>query len=204
MQKIENIIFDLGGVILDIDYNLTRTAFEKLGVTRFDEMYSQATADKLFQRLETGHISEGDFFTELNKCTGLQLSPLEITAAWNAMLLNYRENSLTFLETIQSKYNLYLLSNTNFIHLTALEKMFNSRKRSTPFNGYFKKAFYSCEIGLRKPDADCYQWVMDHLSINPATSLFIDDLQNNVEAAQSVGLQTIQLKAGNKIEDLGL
>ena len=204
MQKIENVIFDLGGVILDIDYNLTRIAFEKLGVVNFDEMYSQASADRLFQKLETGLIAEDDFFAELNKCTGLRLSPLEITTAWNAMLLQYREKSLGFLTTIQPKYNLFLLSNTNFIHLTALEKMFNSKKRNKTFGEYFNKAFYSCEIGLRKPDAECYQWVIDHLHIDPAKSLFIDDLEDNVAAAKSVGLQTIQLKAGNKIEELGL
>ena len=94
MQKTEAIIFDLGGVILDIDYNLTRTAFEKLGVRNFDEMYSQSSADMLFRNLETGKISEENFYNEMNKCTGLQLSPAEIKQAWNAMLLNFREESL--------------------------------------------------------------------------------------------------------------
>ena len=72
MQNIENIIFDLGGVLLDIDYNLTRTAFEKLGVVNFDEMYSQANADKLFQKLETGAVTEEDFFEELNPLISFQ------------------------------------------------------------------------------------------------------------------------------------
>ena len=67
MQKIENIIFDLGGVLLDIDYNLTRIAFEKLGVVHFDEMYSQANADKLFQKLETGAIADEAFYEEMNR-----------------------------------------------------------------------------------------------------------------------------------------
>lgn len=204
MQKIENIIFDLGGVILDIDYNLTRKAFEKLGVAHFDEMYSQATADKLFQKLETGCISDDNFFKELNTCTGLQLSPLEITTAWNAMLLGFREESLLFLDAIRPKYNLFLLSNTNHIHIAAFNKIFNERKRHKPFNDYFKKAFYSCEIGLRKPDAAPYQWVLEQVNIAPAKTIFIDDSEQNIETAKNMGMQTIHLTTGMRIENLEL
>src|SRR3977135_4117064 len=98
MEKSEAIIFDLGAVILDIDYNLTRSAFEKLGVRHFDEMYSQKSADMLFRNLETGEISEENFYIELNNCTGLRLSPAEIKQAWCAMLLHFREKSLLFLD----------------------------------------------------------------------------------------------------------
>src|SRR5689334_14126837 len=132
MQTAEAIIFDLGGVILDIDYNLTRAAFEKLGVWNFDEMYSQAGADMLFRKLETGKISEEDFFIEFNKCTGLQLSPAEIRRAWNAILLDFREESLLFLDSLKSKYALFLLSNTNHIHITEFNKIYNRKKRQKP------------------------------------------------------------------------
>ena len=204
MEKIENIIFDLGGVILDIDYNLTRTAFEKLGVAHFDEMYSQATADQLFQKLETGEISEENFYKELNTCTGLHLSPPEIKKAWNAMLLSFREKSLQFLEEIRSKYQLFLLSNTNYIHIAAFEKIFNERKREKTFEEYFNKAFYSCEIGFRKPDAVCYECILDKIKIEPPKTLFIDDSVKNIEGAKKAGMQTILLFPGTNIEDLGL
>ena len=204
MQNIKNVIFDLGGVILDIDYNLTRKAFEKLGVTHFDDMYSQASADKLFQKLETGHVEEDDFYKELNRCTGLQLSPEEIRKAWNAMLLSYREKSLEYLETLRPKYKIFLLSNTNFIHLNELEKIFNLQKRNKTFDQYFDKAFYSCAIGLRKPDRECYDWVINDLKIEPSATIFIDDLAQNIDGAKESGLQTIHLKQGSKIEDLGL
>ncbi len=150
MQKTEAIIFDLGGVILDIDYNLTRTAFEKLGVKNFDEMYSQSGADQLFSNLETGKISEEDFYNEFNKCTGLQLSPAEINQAWNAMLLDFREESLLFLDQLKTKYTLFLLSNTNHIHIQEFNKIYHKKKREKPFTAFFKKAYYSCEIGLKK------------------------------------------------------
>ena len=204
MKNIENIIFDLGGVILDIDYNHTRKGFEDIGVTNFDEMYSQANANQLFQKLETGHISNDAFFKELGSVTNLGLTPQEIRTAWDAMLLEFRESSLEFLNKIKPKYNTYLFSNTNFIHMEAFHKIFHTKERDRPFNDYFDKAFYSCEIGLRKPDAESYQWILNHLNIKADKTLFIDDSYQNIEAAKGVGMQTVYFEKGMRIEELGL
>lgn len=204
MQKIENIIFDLGGVLLDIDYNLTRAAFESLGIADFDTMYSLADADPLFQKLETGKISEENFYKEFNHRTGNNFSPSEIKNAWNAMLLSFRENSLQYLASLRPHYKTYLLSNTNFIHIDSLKEIFNHKKRENPFDDYFDKAFYSCGVGLRKPNINCYEWVLDDLKIDGAKTLFIDDSEQNIEGAKKAGLHTILLKPGEKIEDLSL
>ncbi len=204
MEKIENIIFDLGGVLLDIDHNFTRAAFENLGVADFDAMYSQANADHLFQRLETGKISEEDFYKEFNQRTQLQLPVSEIKTAWNALLLEFREASLEYLNRLRKHYKIFLLSNTNFIHIDSFNKKYNLIKREKSFEEYFDKAFYSCGIGLRKPDLNCYQWLLNDLKINPRTTLFIDDFADNIEGAKKAGLQTILLKPGEKIEDLNL
>jgi len=204
MKNIENIIFDLGGVILDIDYNRTRKGFEDIGVKQFDEMYSQANANKLFQKLETGYISNEDFFKELDSATNLNLTPHQIRTAWDAMLLEFREDSLKFLAEIKSRYNTYLFSNTNFIHMEAFHKIFHRKEREHSFNEYFNTAFYSCEIGLRKPDPKSYQWILDHLNAEASKTLFIDDSIQNIEAAKEVGLQTVHLIPGMKIEELGL
>lgn len=204
MKNLQNIIFDFGGVILDIDHNLTRKAFQDLGVKNFDEMYSQANADQLFQNLETGVISNENFFIEFNNRTGLSLSPGQISEAWNAILLDYREESLQFLDKVKSKYNIYLLCNTNFIHKETFDKGYYKKQRKHPFNEYFKKAFYSCEIGLRKPDADSFQWILDQENIKAEETLFIDDSIQNIEKAQKMGFQTILFTDGMKIENLGL
>ena len=204
MQKIENIIFDLGGVLLDIDYNLTRVAFEKLGVVQFDEMYSQANADKLFQKLETGEISDEEFYKEMNRSTGLNLSEKEIREAWNAMLLSFREESLEFLDQVRERYQIFLLSNTNNIHHKSFYEIYHQKERKKSFEQYFDKAFYSFEIGLRKPEAVCYEWVLKDLQIAPEKTLFIDDSINNIEGAKIVGLQTVHLTAEKRIENLGL
>lgn len=204
MQKMEAIIFDLGGVILNIDYNLTRIAFEKAGIKNFHEMYSQANADDLFSNLETGKIPEDEFYNELNKRTRLYLPAIEIEKAWNAMLLTFREKSLDFLDTLKSKYKLFLLSNTNHIHLKAFNNIYFEKKRNKPFEEYFDKAYYSCEIGLRKPNADIYEFVLNENKLDAGKTIFIDDSAQNVEAAKALGMQTILLDTGKYIESLSL
>ena len=202
MQKIESIVFDLGGVILNIDYNLTRTAFEKAGVPNFDEMYSQTDADDLFRNLETGKISEAFFYTEINKRTGLCLSRTEIQQAWNAMLLTFREKSLQFLQVLKPKYKLFLLSNTNHIHLKEFNKIYLEKEREFAFETFFDKAYYSCEIGLRKPNADIYELVLKENKLVPGNTLFVDDSIQNVESAGLLGMHTVLLQPGKYIEDL--
>ncbi|MDQ2864057.1 MAG: HAD family phosphatase [Bacteroidota bacterium] len=204
MKNLDAIIFDLGGVILNIDYNLTREAFEKSGITNFHEMYSQAAADDLFENLETGTVAEEDFYNEFNKRIQTALDNNEIRVNWNAMLLSFREKSLEFLHSIKSKYKLYLLSNTNHIHLDAFNKIYYTGSRNKPFEKFFDKIYYSCEIGLRKPNADIYEFVLKENDLEAAKTLFIDDSVQNIEAANAVGLQTILLKPGMYIEDLGL
>ncbi len=204
MQKIEAIIFDLGGVILDIDYNLTRNAFEKLGAKDFNEMYSQAEADKLFKDLEKGYINEADFYSEFNKCTRLSLTPHQISEAWNAMLLTFREKSLLFLKEIKSRYRLFLLSNTNAIHYYKFDKIYNQSKRAHSFEEYFERVYYSFEMGKRKPDDEIYRHVLEENNLLAASTLFIDDSLQNVDAAKNLGIQIIHLKPGINIENTGL
>jgi glucose-1-phosphatase len=204
MQKTEAIIFDLGGVILNIDYNLTRNAFAKAGVRNFDEMYSQTEADDLFRHLETGKISEELFYKELNKRNGFDLPFAEIEKSWNAMLLTFRENSLQFLTSLKSNYRIFLLSNTNHIHLKELKNIYNNKPREIAFEKYFEKAYYSCEMGLRKPNADIYERVLEENNLDAGKTLFVDDSVQNIEAAKLLGMQTILLVAGKNIEELNL
>jgi glucose-1-phosphatase len=204
MQNTEAIIFDLGGVILNIDYSLTRIAFEKAGIKNFHDMYSQANADELFSNLETGKISEDSFYNELNKRTGLYLPSVQIERAWNAMLLTFREKSLEFLNTLKPKYKLFLLSNTNHIHLNAFNKIYLEKKRDKLFEAFFDKAYYSCKMGLRKPNADIYEFVLTENNLDAGKVLFVDDSAQNIEAAKILGMQTILLGPGEYIEDLSL
>lgn len=202
MQKIEAVIFDLGGVLLNIDYNLTRKAFQQLGIADFENLYSQANADELFSRLEKGLIKEEDFYYELRDGTGLPLTDIEIRHAWNAMLLDFRETSLDFLEKLKNNYSLFLLSNTNEIHLKKFYEIYHEGERAEPVESFFKKAFYSFEMGMRKPDPDIYEYVLEKHQLSRERTLFIDDSIQNIDTARQLGLQTVHLQKGMLVEEL--
>ncbi len=202
MAKIKNLIFDLGGVLLDIDYNKTSDAFKTLGVHQFDELYSQTGANHLFEQLETGKISEDDFYTAIQRYCNPSTTKEQLTAAWNAILLNFRIKSLHCLNGLKEKYNIYLLSNTNSIHLKAFDKIFEEEIGKASLDDYFIKAYYSHKIHLRKPYPSTYQFVLDDAGIYAKETLFIDDSIVNIEGAKEAGLEVHHLLAGQKIEDI--
>lgn len=203
MQHIKNIIFDLGGVLLNVDYHKTSRAFKNLGFSNFDELYSQFTANDLFEKLETGSISEDDFYQALMHYHPA-ITPEQIKIAWNTMLLDFRPASLDFLESLKGKYRLFLLSNTNSIHHTAFKSIFVQETGRESIDAYFEKAYYSHLIGKRKPYADTYQFILQDGGMLPEETLFIDDSINNIEGAIGTGIQTHHLKDSERIEDLPL
>jgi FMN phosphatase YigB (HAD superfamily) len=204
MATYKNIIFDLGGVFLNIDYHKTSKAFENFGINNFDELFSQFKANELFERLETGNISEKDFYISIQQHADLPLTINDIKAAWNAMLLDFRIDSIKFLRTISGKYNLYLLSNTNSIHHRAFIEIYKKEVGEPSIDSYFKKSYYSNLIGKRKPHLETYRFVLNDSNLKAEETLFIDDSINNIEAAKTLGIQTHHLLAWEKIETLGL
>jgi HAD superfamily hydrolase (TIGR01509 family) len=204
MATIKNIIFDLGGVLLNVDYNKTSAAFKKLGIDNFDELYSQFSANDLFEKLETGTISEEEFYLAIQQYAKVPLTINEIETAWNAMLLDFRIESLRFLETLSKKYNLFLLSNTNSIHHKAFHKILNKEIGKPTLDGYFRKSYYSHVMKMRKPYVDTYRFVLNDNNLIAGETLFIDDSINNIEAAKEAGMITHHLVAGESIENLAL
>jgi putative hydrolase of the HAD superfamily len=204
MAKIKNLLFDLGGVLLNIDYHKTADAFKKLGVTKFDELYSQTGANDLFEALETGKITEADFYTTLQKYCDPKTSREQIEAAWNSMLLDFRVESLNWLKSLKDQYNIYLLSNTNSIHLRAFNRIFKEEIDQSSLDDYFIKAYYSHDIQMRKPYTETYHFVLNDAGLKAEETLFIDDSINNIEGAKLAGLQIHHLVSGSKIEDIQL
>jgi HAD superfamily hydrolase (TIGR01509 family) len=204
MGNIKNIVFDLGNVLFDIDYNKTISAFEQIGFENFKESFSPEKMDGLFKNLEKGTITEDYFYTSIKSISTMPLTNSEIKNAWNAMLLNFRIESLVFLQKIKHKYNLYLLSNTNSIHLTEVNKIFIANVGVPSLNNYFIKAYYSNLIGLRKPDVDTYIYVLKHAGINAEETLFIDDLETNINGARLAGMQTHLLLPSQRVENINL
>jgi len=202
MAILKNIILDLGGVLLDIDYYKTEKAFIALGFTQFKEMYNQYQSDVVFSQLEKGTISNDDFYDYLIKVAEGSISREQIDNAWNAMLLNFREESLSFLTQLNEKYKVYLLSNTNAIHLHAFSHIFKKQTGKKSLDDLFTKAYYSHYVGLRKPDEDIFEFVLNDAGIQASESLFIDDSFNNINTAKNMGFVTHLLLPGEKIEEL--
>lgn len=204
MQPIKNIIFDLGGVFLNIDFQLTNKAFKDLGVDRFETTFNQHHVNDLFELLETGKLSDNDFYDAFRKESETNLTNEQIKNAWNALLLDFPEERIQWLEEIKGKYNIYLFSNTNQIHYDQFITDFAKAFPGKDFNNYFIKAYYSQTLGLRKPYANSFQKILKEQALKPSETLFIDDTLKNIEGAQSVGLQTVHLVAPFTVLDLGL
>jgi putative hydrolase of the HAD superfamily len=204
MNNIKNIIFDLGGVFININYQKTETAFINAGVTNFNELYNQHRASTVFEDLETGKITPSDFYNELRKISNSQLSDTTIKSAWNAMLGDFLPNEINWLASIKNKYRLFLYSNTNQIHYEAFTALFQQETGKGNFEDYFIKAYYSHTFGLRKPYATSYQKILEEQQILAAETLFIDDTLVNIEGAKEAGLQTIHLAPPLRVSELGL
>ncbi|MFL9481968.1 HAD family hydrolase [Chitinophagaceae bacterium LWZ2-11] len=202
MQTIKNIIFDLGGIFLALDYKKTELAFADLGAP-IENLYKQDFASALFEDLETGKITPDAFYDAFRKTTQSQLSDDQIRTAWNAMLLGFPIERLKWLEEIKTRYNVYLFSNTNQIHYDYLIPHFK-KEIGVNFNDYFIKAYYSHELGLRKPYPNSYLKILEEQNLIASETLFIDDTYKNIEGATEAGLQTIYLTAPKTVLDLEL
>jgi len=204
MSKIRNIIFDLGGVILNIDLKRTELAFAELGVGTFKEYYTFQTATPLFEDLELGHITPKIFYDEFRKLAKIPLTNEEIRTAWNALLVDFPRERIDWLKNIKSKYNIFLLSNTNEIHYEAFTKMFEEEMGSGKLDDQFIRPYYSFRMGLRKPSKESYEEVLKRERLTAAETLFIDDSMQNIEGAASAGLQTYYLPSPHTVLELDL
>lgn len=204
MKNIKAIIFDFGGVIYNIDFNKTCEVFNDLGIKDFAGMYSLKDANPIFQQLEKGELAGEEFYREFGKFTGVHLEDDQVDSALNALLLGYRTEALATLNAIKHKYKIYLLSNTNSIHHKAFTNSYKQEIGEGTLEGYFDKVYYSHVIGYRKPGKEAYEIVLKENNLAPGETLFIDDTEKNIEGARALGLQTILLKEGMGIEDLGL
>lgn len=196
------IIFDLGGVILNIDYHKTIEAFKTLGVLNFDELYTQAQQHNVFDDFETGKISDDEFRNYIREVSHQKLSDEQIDSAWNAMLLDLPESRVELLNTLNKKYPIYLYSNTNSIHLKAFSQIISKQYNTELLlESLFLKTYYSHELGMRKPNQEGFLKIMSNHELNPERTLFIDDSEQHLKGAASVGLQTVWLK-DKTIEEL--
>ncbi len=190
-MQIRNIIFDLGGVLLNIDYQRTIEAFKDLGIQYFDGLFTQASQIGLFDSLDRGDISPETFRNELRKITELPLTDQQIDSAWNAMLLDMPGKRLAMLDRVSRHYRLFLLSNTNAIHYPAYQTYMDSQYGFSDLEALFEKQYLSYELGMRKPDVEIFEHIIHDKKLNKDQTLFVDDSYQHVEGARKAGLLAV-------------
>ena len=199
MTPIKNIIFDLGNVLYEIDFNIMYDQFRELGIPDFQNHYTLNQSDELFFDLEKGFIDEVVFCNRFNQLYNLSLSHGQIINAWNSLLKGYRKESMDWIKANQQKFPMFLFSNTNQIHFNFFIPQFE-REIGGDFEALFKTPYYSHKMGMRKPDPASFQYILDQEGLIAAETLFIDDNEPNVMAAASVGLKVLYLQPGMLIE----
>lgn len=200
-ESIEAIIFDFGGVLINIDYNRTIDAFKELGINDFDALYSQANQSKLFDRIEIGEISTQTFVRGLLDYLPAGTTSDQVLHAWNAMILDVPESIAPLLQSLKGKYKLFLLSNTNAIHLPVALAQWK-RVSSVDFHSCFDQVYLSYEMGVRKPNYEIFEHVCKEQALDPAKTMFIDDSIQHIEGASQIGLQTIHLSSSQTLSSI--
>ena len=188
---IDTIIFDFGDVFINLDKEATPAALKKLGLEKLS-----SEIDSLNFNFEKGLITRTDFLLGINKLVP-NATQVEVLEAWNGVLLDFPMYRLEFLEKLSKKYQLFLLSNTDSIHINHFKEK-NGDEFYNRFYNCFKKVYFSYDLGMRKPDEEIYNFVIKENNLNPKSTLFVDDNFDNIEGAKKTGLQVWHLLKGKE------
>jgi putative hydrolase of the HAD superfamily len=202
MGKIKNIIFDLGGVLLDLDMKKAQQEFEKLGINNFREMLALGQAPSVVFEHEIGKITDEQFVEELRKLAGKSATAELILSAWNSMLIGFSVETMELLLQLKSKYRLFLFSNTNGIHVKAFNKLYEQAMGKGSLGDHFEKMYYSHVMGRRKPGKEAFEYIINENGLIPSETLFVDDSESNIKGAKDAGLQAFHINKGASIMDL--
>ena len=202
MKQAEAIIFDLGGVILNLNYQLTIDAFKDLGMKDFDAVYTQMNQSDLFDKFETGQISSFHFINRLLDQLPKGCNANQVVHAWNAMILDFPVDRLIWLNELKTKKRLFLLSNTNTLHMDCVRRSLKKSGLNEPLENYFERTYFSHEMHMRKPNTEVFLRVCEENMLVPSETVFIDDTLKHVVGADKAGLQAIHLKPGQTVQSL--
>jgi HAD superfamily hydrolase (TIGR01509 family) len=202
VSEIKNIIFDLGGVIINLDIPKTISEFNKLTNKPFESIYTQLHQSPIFDLFDKGQISEADFFFELNNSLDQPLTHKQLLNAWNAMLLDFPIHRLELLNQLKQRYRIFLLSNTNETHIAQFENDLYQHHGYKNLEPFFEKVYYSCRINMRKPDREIFDFVLQENTLNASETIFIDDSPQHIEGALKTGIKAHLLSKEKDIKSL--
>ena len=200
-KNIKNIVFDLGGVLVDLDFKSTINGLQKAGFTNVKEQLQTFDRDGIFQKFELGEISADEFRAAIRENSSVSLTNEEVDSLWNLMLLEIPREKLELILELRSKYMVYLLSNTNSIHWDYVCKnAFNYR--SFRVEDYFEETFLSFEMHLAKPDKAIFEKMLQDANLLAEETLFIDDSEANCPAAAEVGIHAHHYHIGDDLSTI--
>ena len=200
-KNVKAVIFDLGGVILNINYQKTIEAFEKLGIKKSEKLYNQFDQEKLFDAYETGDLSSESFVTEIQKRLDKTVPKEAVVKAWNTMIGDFPSHKLDFINDLCKKIPCFLLSNTNELHLKKVQEVLQKSTYNS-LDQLFEKCFYSHLIGKRKPHPETFQWVLKKMLFKADEVLFIDDSPQHIAGAKEAGLKTLFFEKETTFEEI--
>ena len=200
-KKIKNIVFDLGGVLVDLDFKAAINGLQQAGFANVKEQLMAFDQGGIFQKFELGEMTAEEFRTAIRENSTVTLTDEEIDALWNAMLLEIPREKLELILNLRGKYMVYLLSNTNSIHWDYVCKnAFNYR--GFRVNDYFEETFLSYEMHLAKPNKAIFEKVLHDANLLPEETLFIDDSEANCKAAEEVGIHAHHYHIGDDLSQI--
>jgi len=192
LSSIKNIIFDFGGVLIDLDKERCVRHFKAIGINAENQL-GTTHSKGIFVDLERGAITLRQFREKLREMSCQTITDEQIDDAWRSFLLTVPQYKLDLLLKLRKKYRVYLLSNTNAIHFEYAKKQ-NFEKDGHSLQDYFDYCFLSYEIGLVKPDDDIFEYVINEEQIFARETLFIDDSEANIETARRWCFSVYQAK----------
>ena len=201
-MNIKTIIFDLGGVIIDLDFNRTPEALSELTGRKFDDIYPMYFEPGLFQDYEKGLISDQELRTGINNLFGTQLTDAQIDEAWCAMLGAIPKKRLEFMNDLRRDFQVLVLSNTNAIHVEAFNQTIEQVSGEKSLDAFADEIYFSHELKMRKPDEEIFMEVLNRSNNKAEECLFLDDTQHNLDAAAQLGIHTMHIARPDEIFNL--
>lgn len=186
-KSIKNIVFDLGGVIINTDAGNLGRYLQKLGIKETGWLLSEQFK-AITYKFECGDISPESFRQKVCNLAQTSLDEPLFDEWWNSMLLDIPTARIQTIEQAKKHYNVFLLSNTNETHYNCFLQQFQSISSYRSFDNLFEKAYFSHNLHLAKPDKRIFKFVLNAENLNPAETLFIDDNADNIASAQSLGI----------------
>jgi len=201
-NNIEAVIFDLGGVIVNIDINAGFQRFKSIGIGLDQEPHHIIKNNDVFLRYEVGQISTEVFRDELRKISNQNFKDFEFDEAWNSIIKDFPIENISFLKRLKTEYRTFLMSNTNELHIKHCSQKLSDNFDCNKFDDLFEKVYYSHTSGMRKPNNDFFEHILNENGLKAENTLFVDDFIENIETANQLGIKTFHITNGCKIVDL--